>query len=65
MLGENLIPNAKAIGSIMKSKVKGKLADMKRGRILHKQGYGEYYESSLSIAKKGKTGQTPKRPRTR
>ncbi len=40
--------------STIKSYLKGKYADLKRGHILHRRGYGKYYDSALEIAKKGK-----------
>lgn len=52
----NPIKNAAAIVSRIQSKIDGVAADMQRGHTLHKQGYGGYRESALSIAKKGKAG---------
>lgn len=41
------------------SKIKKTKADMKYGAALWKQGYGEYHDSALKVAKKGKN--QPKR----
>jgi hypothetical protein len=48
--------NAKAVGSIVKSKIRGKIADRKRAQLLFNQGYGEYRASAKEILKAGKSG---------
>lgn len=42
-------------------KARGTVADIKRGHLLHKQGYGTTYESAMKKAKTGKTGYKKKR----
>ena len=37
-----------------KSTISGKVADIKRGHALYRQGYGGKYDSALKIAKAGK-----------
>lgn len=40
--------------SRMVSAAKGMMADQKRGMLLYKQGYGKYYDSARTVAKKGR-----------
>jgi len=36
--------------------IRGLVKDVERGHLLWKQGYGDYYDSAMSVAKKGKGG---------
>lgn len=40
---------------VIKEKIKGRMADVKRGNLLYKQGYGSHYDSAMDIARKGKS----------
>jgi len=57
----NTTANLISAPSRAKSKVRGVRADVKRGRLLHKQGFGGFREGALSIAKKGKKGKKRRR----
>ncbi len=43
--------------------IRGMAADIKRGHLLHKQGYGGRRDSALKIAKEGKSAGRKRAPR--
>ena len=48
----------KAISAVtsLPTKIEGRSADKERGKLLYKQGYGDYYDSAREVARKGKSG---------
>lgn len=52
---KNMASSVMAAPVTIPAKVRGMVADVQRGNVLHKEGYGKYYDSSLKIAAQGKS----------